>query len=167
MGSLFKFIFYLIIIIAWALNNTKRVDKVINNLSSKPRPPSPPKKETDQIPLALRPQKEAIFDQNRQKKTLLDTSMLSYEQFAEMRREKAKSIKEKRINKKTEPKKPLAVDNKSKDLFVGVQVKKQKKTENPSFALKSSIKEGIIWSIILGPPRSKVPLNTKGFPLQR
>jgi hypothetical protein len=39
--------------------------------------------------------------------------------------------------------------------------------EKQNSYLKNSLQEGIIWSIVLGPPRSKLRFGTKNLPLQR
>ena len=167
MDSLFKLILYLIIIIFWALNNTKKQKKWEKDLPILPKPPDESLKKPVQEPASLEPARQDIFDQNIQADMLPDASMISYEQILETRREKAKARKNKQLRKKPVLEAAPGPETKAVEAKTETAPPLSKETKKPALYLKSSIKEGIIWSIILGPARSREHFNWKNSPIQR
>jgi len=166
MESLLKLIFYLIIITFWALNNIKKQRTWEKDLPSPPEHPSESEKPV-QEPSSLQPAKLDIIDKNAQP-IVPEVSMLSYEQILEMRRERAKARKDKKLRKKPAPAAAPKPETKAVEAKMEViPALSKKEVKKPTLYLKSNVKEGIIWSIILGPPRSRVHFNWKSSPIQR
>ncbi|MCG2711257.1 MAG: hypothetical protein L6416_02890 [Candidatus Omnitrophica bacterium] len=164
MGSLFKFIFYLIIIIFWVLNNTKKQEKWKKDSSAEPEQPSEHFKKPVPEPASLPPAMEGIFDEKTQADVVSEVSMMPYDQVLQIRRKKTN----RQIREKPAPAAASLPDEETADEepILSVPLLKEK-IKKPALILKSSIKEGIIWSIILGPPRSRERFNWKGSPFQR
>ncbi len=167
MDSLFKLIFYLIIITFWVLNNTKKQKKWEQDSPDLPEDPYRTLKRPVQEPAPpLEPAKE-IIGEKVQTVIVPDISMLSPEQILEIRRERAKTRKDRQIRKKPAPEAASALEVKSAHKKPEPAPPRLKETKKPTLYLKSSVKEGIIWSIVLGPPRSRVRFNWKNSPIQR
>ncbi len=167
MDSLFKFIFYLIIIVIWALNNIKKLEKKENYSPSLPKRPAVPIKKPVQQTSALPSSREGIFDENAEV-LQPDISITPYEQqVLQMRREKAKAIRDSKPKKIPVPETVATFEENTQEGDLVAKPKQLIEIKKPSLGLKSTVKEGIIWSIILGSPRARVPFNSKGFPNQR
>ncbi|MFH1093993.1 MAG: hypothetical protein V1739_07570 [Candidatus Omnitrophota bacterium] len=167
-SSLFKFIFYLIIIIFWTLNNARKLNNRQSNSPVGPKQPLGAFKKPVPKPASLQPEKQEIFDLNAQADVLPDVSMMPYDQILEMRREKVKARKDRQLRKKPAPEAVSVPDEEKpdKEPVPAIPLLKEE-IKKPTLILKSSIKEGIIWSIILGPPRSRERFNWKGSAFQR
>ena len=151
MDSLFKFIFYLIIIVIWSLNNVKKLEKKESASSLLPKQPEEPFEKDVQQPSFPEPAREGVFEDNTEAWELPDMGIKPYKQPLQIQKEKPV----------TEASSLFKEKKQAKESKVKREIKK------PSLDLKYSLKQGIIWSIILGPPRSKAPFNAKGFPFQR
>ncbi len=165
MDSLFKLIFYLIIIIFWALNNTKKQRDEEQNLPIPPKSPPAPLKKQPQEPSPRQPAEQDISNKSDQPSILPEISVLDREQILQMRLRKTKTVKKKHLKEKPVTKIPPKPEIKTPEAETELALVLKKKTKKTTLCLKSSIKEGIIWSIILGPPRSRVRFNRKSFPI--
>ena len=97
-----------------------------------------------------------------------NVAFMSYDQILEMRRLKAKNIKSRRNQEKPAPAATSLPELWDKDISpVSTAPLLKEKIKKPGLVLKSSIKEGIMWSIILGPARSRRPFTTTGSPIER
>ncbi|MDD5745988.1 MAG: hypothetical protein PHO30_01860 [Candidatus Omnitrophica bacterium] len=153
-----KLLFYLIILAVWIISALKKQGHWEEKIPDFPEDSSPL---PSRNPQAERTDEEGYFP-GAPGTPPLKKPALSYEKKLELRRKKLLALK----NGINEPKvitteiirQPSAApDAPARDYF----------EEKPPSSLQSSIKEGIIWSIILGPPRSKLRFDGKNPPLQR
>ena len=167
MEALFKLLIYVVIIVIWVISNIKKQGKWEEKIPEFPKEPSPPFPDSRQ----KRPQREGDFDQISQREKARLRQM-TYDEVLAMRRKKFQTIKEKNI-KKSKPKlkmefvpsfegPPPAEEKPAQPLIIPETIE-----EKPAYRLQSSIKDGIIWSIILGPPRSKLPFERRNPPIKR
>ena len=172
MEGVFKLIIYVIIFIVWSVaqaKKKKRWDEKIPDFPAKPEYKKPPEHNV--------PQREGLQQQQPQptRKThnpnwKMDEASLAYQRKLEMRKKRLHSV-EPTIN--LEPKRedppiekkyiePIVIENayqpteiKLPALSIPLVTKTATVEKKTYYHLKSSIKEGILWSIILGQPRSK------------
>ncbi len=165
MDGLFKLIFYIIIGIVWALSNKKQA-KWEDKKQNFPKTPQIPSRPTT-TPKMQQPTKSPSLSFN--------DSAPSFDIFKDSYYNQKLAIKKKRLEDKIKKRKDMDVPIKEPQII--------KKTKEPvkastvtliskvrkkqSYHLKSNIKEGIIWSIVLGPPRAKQSLSSMNSPMNR
>jgi len=178
MDGLFKLIFYIIIGIVWVISNNKKQTLWKEEQNSdfpaqRPQANPLPKPRMDQpfsgeiFPEAVLPSREGLSSKPEQPAI--------FKQFKESYYDKKFEMKKKRLQAKKQSDVP-AISNTS-DLKINLPEQEKKASSIPaivanrrkkqSYHLKSSLKEGIIWSIVLGAPRSKQALNWQTGPLNR
>ncbi len=166
MDGLFKLLFYVIIGIVWILSNRKKQtlwkDEENPDFSAqKPKVNPLPKPRMDQ------PSHEGIFSEAEK--------TASFDPFKESYYDKKLEMKKKRLQEKKDHAVPaslavpisninLPVEKIAKPSIPAISASSRQKQ---SYHLKSSLKEGIIWSIVLGAPRSKHVFNWQADPLNR
>ncbi|MFH1459081.1 MAG: hypothetical protein ABIG64_01730 [Candidatus Omnitrophota bacterium] len=167
MEGLIKLIFYLLIMVIWVVSNLKKQEK-FNTIKKPPKPYVPDaltksnlaagdfglEQFVQDYQIKDLPQREGDFLKDVQ-------SDQSYEERLAVRRKKFNDLKQKSLKKISLTKAKTEQIQTKKTDFVLPEPSKLKE-EKPivkktdSLSLKSNIKEGIIWSIILGPPRAKI-----------
>jgi len=158
-----KLLFYLIILAIWVISNLKKQGHWEEKIPDFPEDSSPaPAK----IPPKEEPAEEGYFPntpKNLPEKPAEETSV-SYDEKLAIRREKLQALKTQLADLKKEA--PLVSAGETANNIKPTSQLYFFEEEKPS-SLQSGIKEGIIWSIILGPPRSKLRFDGKNPPLQR
>jgi len=161
MEDFFKLIIYIIITAFWIISNLKKQSKREEKIPDFPEEPSYPKKDRPKTQPAFdAPLPEGISESEQiktaDKQAAPPSPQITFDEYLPGRRQETQMKRQRKKQKK-----PL------KPSFEGVEYPEPKKgekkeqilrpvtEEKPALTLNSSIKEGIIWSIILGPPRSK------------
>ena len=184
MSGLFKLIFYIIIGVVYYLSNKQheendRIKKQAKEqlrkqteLSLKKEPrvqPDIPQREG-----AFEPDREEIDSNKSEDIKKIVRNKLNYESFDAFKRsyhnEIQKTEKKPQKHKKTQKQRPepvLAEKTETAPASAGSYTVKYRKTIKKGYPLKSSIKEGIIWSIVLGPPKAKQMIAQAKCPVNR
>lgn len=154
---MFKLIFYLIIITIWVISNTKKQGKWEEKIPDFPEEP-PPSPKTDRTIRYQEPMREGAFEDFK----TTPEEALSYKEKSTLPRKKIKKLQKPKLVPPVTPEiKPV------QPIFAPkIAAPLPSFSEEPIY-LKSSVKEGIIWSIILGPPRSKLRFDWKRLPIRR
>jgi len=170
MEGLFKLIFYIIIITFWVISNMKKRGKWEEKIPDFPKQPSLPQrgrvmpKPVEPEPLREGPLAKLV--ESSADETVPSPSM-TFDELLRLRRKQTLEIRDKKkVKKIVEPVVPLKPTLKDKEKTKPV-VPVPTIEEKPAFRLDSSIKDGIIWSVILGPPRSKERFDWKNPPTGR
>ncbi len=167
MGSFIKFIFYLAIIVIWILSNVKKQGKWEEEIPKFPEDfPAPSPSQTGK-PQFEEPMEEGMQVPKEKTVSYPEEPSPYAEPSPEMTyEEKLAQQREKFIKKKVLIEQPALIEvaaeaSAAPALPEQISVQPQAETIFQPYRLKSSIKEGIIWSIILGQPRSKSPFDRK------
>ncbi|MBU1043543.1 MAG: hypothetical protein KJ915_03990 [Candidatus Omnitrophica bacterium] len=188
MDGLFKLIFYIIIGIVWVLSNKKNQalwDEEQSNLPPKqpqakplPKPKIDPAFLNSIFPEPM-PEREGMFAQaeqpSREGLSSEPEQPAPFDHFKQSYYDKKLEMKKQRLHKqkKTKLKQPVLQTDFNTDDYVEKTAKPSapaivaNRRQKQSYHLKSSLKEGIIWSIVLGAPRSKQTFNWRTSPLNR
>jgi hypothetical protein len=192
--GLFKLLIYIIIGVVYFLSNKKQIE-ADNKKPNYPKPAQKPLR--PQTPVTKpryeeRPQREGDFADNNQK-PVQDVNRVSYQKFKqsfeddgitasfdqfkrsyydEKLEAKKKRLEEKRLGKKAAKPAPVMFADKQEKTTTAAKVVDIKPRvahlgDRQGYHLKSNIKEGIIWSIVLGPPRAKQTVNWGKSPVNR
>jgi hypothetical protein len=169
MDDLFKLIFYVIMVIVWVISSARKQaeqDKENSKLANKT--PLKPKIISNFEP---EPEAEGDFFTESVNDPLIRFGISDYNQQLDIIK-KQMQIKKTPLIIEDAVKEPLIIDEPEEmpeleqiqpSITPIVRNLRQKK----SYHLKSSLKEGIIWSIVLGAPRSKQTFNWSQIPLNR
>ncbi|MFH2138865.1 MAG: hypothetical protein ABII88_10175 [Candidatus Omnitrophota bacterium] len=169
MEALVKLIIYGIIIVIWVISNTKRKgswDEKLPDFSENTFPSARPRK----TKADNEPQREGVnYQPPVQKK--IDKYSETYERNLAARKKQWQRVKT--AGKTPQPQETKPVDlpplpTPETTMFTEPQnaflIKNEKKQ---TLRLQSSIKEGIMWSIVLGPPRSQFHFSWTQPPIRR
>ena len=165
MEGLFKLLFYLIVILIYVFSNAKKRDKWMDKIPEFPQqPPDDPWPAKDlPRPQDSEPEREGAFtakenapSDNEDEVVLLESSPYD----VPLPRKKPRVLREKT---RTPPRPEPAAPEPQHSVSVSPA---QPEDSDDQAVLKSSIKEGILWSIVLEPPRALQPFNRKN-PLNR
>lgn len=167
MDGFIKVLFYLIIIVFWIVSNIKKQGKWEEKIPDFPEDISPPRPKK---PKYQEPQREgeSVSDEEKVKRSY-ESFKLTYDEKLAMRRKKTQSLLKKQRAKKSpdiQPQ-PVLAAAKPAQKVEPLIIKLPTVIEKQTYHLESSIQEGVIWSVILGPPRSKLRFDWKSSLLRR
>jgi len=178
MEGLFKLLFYVVIIIVWGISNAAKKNRWEDNIPNFPKTPPPrrpPSKPVYKKPL----RQDGLLSHQEKVKISVEARKLnlSYDELLARRRNELETARQRQMQPKKKPL-PIFKQPQTGHLREGMHSSEGPKiepetvepilktepilgqvTKKQAIDLKSSIKEGIIWSIILGPPRSKLRYN--------
>ncbi|MCP4650077.1 MAG: hypothetical protein GY853_08385 [PVC group bacterium] len=167
MEGLFKFIFYGIIIVVWAISNAKkkgRWDDEVPDFSGDSIPPAKPRPK----PVYQAPSHEGEIKQPSysRPKPPSDKYSTAYEKKLAQRKKRLETLKTKQKPEPEQTPLPLYSEPKEK-VKVNSQPFLHTSTKKKGYILQSPPKEGILWSIVLGSPRSKTRFDWTNPPIRK
>lgn len=163
MAGFMKFLIYFIFIVIWIISNLKKQGKWEEELPKFPKEaPSLPPLRTR--PVEQEPHREGLSDGsvNFEPEEKTDTN---YDELLAFRRKKNRKtpIEIKPVQPAAEP--PLLSNQAQPETLKKSRIKLV--TKKHPYRLQSNLKEGIIWSVILGASKSKLYFDTKKYLLKR
>lgn len=174
MDGLFSIIFYIIMGIVWVISTAKKQEelkKQTPNLAKRT-----PLKPTIPIPQVItrfepEPEEEGDFSTESSNDTLAKFAIADYNQQMDIIK-KQLQIKQKIQIIEDSIKEPFIIDAleempEPEQTLPSITPIVDNLRQKQPYHLKSSLKEGIIWSIVLGAPRSKQSFNWLQIPLNR
>ncbi|MFH1061752.1 MAG: hypothetical protein V1747_02565 [Candidatus Omnitrophota bacterium] len=171
MDGLFKLIFYIIIGIVWVLSSAKKQEQRQEQKPNLPKTPLRSNKLRPILRLEQQPERQDAFSDQPSPALFGEFKKSYYDEKLDMKKKRLQNNKKKQLiadsikitlgpdglEEVPEPEQGLP------SIPAVVSNLRQKQTLH----LKSSLKEGIIWSIVLGAPRSKQIFNRLQIPLNR
>lgn len=174
MDELFKLIFYIIMILVFVISSIKKQEEQDKqNPNSAKRTPLKPTMIIPQIiaEFESEPEAEGDFFTESSNDPLTKFGISDYNQQLDIIRKQMQIKQETKIIADS-IKEPLIIDTleempESEQTMPSITPIVNNLRQKQPYHLKSSLKEGIIWSIVLGAPRSKQTFNWSQIPLNR